>query len=163
MTDVFSNMPQVGVQSYQPSTVSSKAHSEVAAPAAAVASAPQQDTVQLSQVKPKRRGPIKTVKEAIANFKKFFATAGEYIKGGFRGLVVGGSLGAITYSIGDLINKHRAKVAEKAGAEGFKKVPNKALAAVLLVGSLAVNLWNSSLNASEKRSDIEHRWTGHKK
>ena len=161
MTEVFDNMPTVGVQTFPQGDVQRNAYPQGVVPAAAVSTAPKADTLEISQVKPKKQGPIKKLKGAIANFKKFFATTGEYIKGTVRGVAVGGSIGAITYTVGDLINKHREKIAAKTGVEQFKKIPNKVLAGLLLVGSLAVNLWKSSLNASEKRSEIEHRWTGH--
>ena len=160
MTEVFSNMPPVGVQTYQPGEVLSNPQAQT--PVAAASSVSQGDQLEISQVKPKKQGPIKRLKGVIANFKKFFATAAEYIKGGFRGLVVGGSLGAVTYTVGDLINKHRAKVASKTG-ETFKKIPNKVYGGILLAGAIAVNLWKASLNATERRSEIEHRWTGHNK
>ena len=35
------------------------------------------------------------------------------------------------------------------------------LAGVAAVGSIAANLWNASLNASEKSSNIDHRYSGH--
>lgn len=77
--------------------------------------------------------------------------------------------GKIKTALSNFIKKFGSK-AKEAGAEvatqtatEFKKVPNKALAFVAAGIAIGVNLWNASLNATEKNSEIEHRWTGHKK
>lgn len=173
MSDVFSDMPSIDVTRYSaPKVVSDSVKPMTvkdAMPAAKVNSQ-SADTVEIStEQKPKKKGPIKRLKGFIANVKKFFATAGEYTKGFFKGLVQGATAGAIVYTAGDIINYAKANAAKKvvaeAGAETTKKVvrkiPNKALAVVALVGAIAINLWNASLNATEKKSEIEHRWTGH--
>ena len=173
MSDVFSDMPSVDVTRYRsPQVVSNAARPMTvrdAMPAAQV-NTQSADVVNLSTTQnQKKPGPIKRLKGFIANVKKFFATAGEYTKGFFKGIIQGATTGALIYTIGDiangLITKKASKVTAEAGAEAakkvVKKVPNKALAAIAVVGAIAINLWNSSLNATEKRSEIEHRWTGH--
>lgn len=178
MTDVFNNMPPVGAQQYRPNTVVQDVQASASVKDAIAASGFSgdipSDSVQISGGKAKKRGPIKSLKHFIANIKKFFASAGEYIKGTTKGLVSGAAAGAIVYTAGDLINASRGKAAAKAAqaaaeagtepiVKAVKKIPNKFLAGVVLVGAVAINLWKSSLNATEKRSDIEHRWTGHEK
>ena len=173
MSDVFSDMPPVDVLKYNAPKVVAEQSKQMtindALPASKV-NANSADSVELSTTKKeKKKGPIKRLKSFIANVKKFFASAGEYTKGFFKGLVQGATAGALIYTAGDIINYAKTSAASKAAAEAgteaaakvVKKIPNKALAIVALVGALAINLWNSSLNATEKRSEIEHRWTGH--
>lgn len=163
MSDIFSNM-QFPITA--PPTVAAPAASEPIAvkdalPASNVQAAQPADSVELSS-KPKKQGPIKTIKNGIANIKKTFATAGEYVKGTFKGIKNGAIAGSIIYTGGSILNHVKAKNAAKAGVESFKKMPNKALAIIAAGIALAGSLWNASLNATEKKSDIDHRWTGHK-
>jgi hypothetical protein len=124
------------------------------------------DTVELStqtNEKPKKKGPIKKLKGFIANVKKTFATISEYTKGTLRGIknaVVGGS---IVYTAGNIANYFKTKSAQKAGEETVKKIPNKLLAGIVAVGAIGTSIWQSSLNATQRGSEIEHRWTGHNK
>lgn len=119
----------------------------------------QEDKVEISNNKTQKKGLIKTVKGGIASIKKFFATTGAYIQGTAKGIGQGAVAGSLIYTGGSIVNAVKAK---KAGAETFKKVPNKALAFVAAGVALAANLWTASLNATEKSSAIDHRWTGHK-
>ena len=115
------------------------------------------DTFESTAVaEPKKRG----IRGFIANFKSFFASLGEYTKGIVRGITSGVVAGSLVYTAGSIINSIKTKAAEKAGTTA-KRLPNKALAVVVGATALAVNLWKSSLNANEKRSDIYHRWIGH--
>ena len=111
------------------------------------------DKVDLSSKSKEKKGPVRAVKDFIASFKKFFSTTGEYVKGTAKGLVTGAALGSVVYTAGSIVNK----VKNKSGKAHI------ILAGVAAAGSLAVNLWNASLNASEKASNIEHRYTGHNK
>ena len=64
-----------------------------------------------------------------------------------------------------LAAKAANSAAKKAGEETVKvvkKIPNKALAVIVAGIALAANIWTASLNATEKSSNIDHRWTGHK-
>ena len=91
--------------------------------------------------------------------KKGVATFNEYSKGFFKGIKNGAIFASLIYTGGSVINKIAAITKKKNPA-----ISNKAIvitAAVSAIASLGVSLWKSSLNASEKRSDIEHRWTGH--
>ena len=109
----------------------------------------------------KKKGPIKTLKGIISSYKKWFATAGSYISGTFKGLKDGVIGGSIIYTAGSAINFIRQYSAQKAGKE-IKNIPNKFIAIAVGVAALAVNLWNASLEASDKRSEIEHMYEGHK-
>lgn len=171
MSDIFSNMQipystttqKTETPEVAPQTVTVKE----SIPASNVKEQPS-DTVELSTTQPKKKGPIKSLKGFIANVKKFFATTGEYVKGTAKGIVSGAVAGSVVYTAGAVINGARQGVANrtarKAGeevAQVVKKIPNKPLA--ILVGgiALAASIWNASLNATEKSSNIDHRWTGH--
>lgn len=128
----------------------------------------QPDTVEISSKKTEKKGPIKSLKGFIANIKKFFATTGEYVKGTVKGIASGAVAGSLVYTAGAAINGVKQgtanRAAKKAGQEvaaTVKKIPNKALAVVVGGVALAASLWNASLNATEKNSNIDHRWTGH--
>ena len=76
---------------------------------------------------------------------------------------------SVEISAGSVINFAKQKAAnsaaKKAGDETVKvvrKIPNKALAVIVAGIALAANIWTASLNATEKSSNIDHRWTGHK-
>ena len=129
-------------------------------PSIPAASAVEEDSVNLSTDKQtkQKKGPIKAFKSFIAVIAKFFASFGQYFKGFFKGIKDAAIIGSLVYTAGSVINHFKSKA-----AEGAKKLPNKALAIVTAVAAMGINLWNASLNASEKRSDVEHRWTGHQK
>ncbi len=119
------------------------------------------DTFEKVSDKTKKKGPIKTLKGIISSVKKWFTTAGSYISGTFKGLKDGVIGGSIIYTAGSVINYIRQNSAKKAGKE-IKNIPNKFIAIGVGAAALAVNLWNASLEASDKRSDIEHKYEGHK-
>ncbi len=129
-------------------------------PSVPAASTIETDRVDLSASKePKqKKGPIKSIKAFIANIKKSLATFNEYTKGFFKGIKNGAIVGSLIYTAGSIINHLKSKA-----AKGGKNLPNKTLAIVAAVAAMGLNLWNASLNASEKRSDVDHRWTGHEK
>lgn len=158
MSEIFSNIQKVPYTSPVNSQPLEPAKVQVneAVPATTVA---QEDKVEISNKKPEKKGLIKTVKGGIANIKKFFASTGAYIQGTVKGIGQGAVAGSLVFTGGSIVNAIKAK---KAGAEAFKKIPNKALAVVVGGVALAANIWTASLNATEKNSQIEHRWTGHK-
>jgi len=123
-------------------------------PAANVKTSQQADTVEFSTKENKtKQGPIKSIKNGIANIKKFFATTGSYVKGTFNGIKNGAVAGSLIYTGGSILKKFKPE----------SKVPHKALAIVAAGVALAGSLWNASLDATEKNSNIDHRWTGHNK
>ena len=149
---------QTSVPVQTPQSVSVKE----AIPASTVAN----DTVEISNKKEKK-GLIKSVKGFIANVKKFFAAAGEYTKGTVKGIATGAIAGSVVYTGGTAFNAIRQgladRSAQKAGeevAKVVKKFPSKVAAGIIAVGALAANLWTASLNATEKQSEIDMRWTG---
>lgn len=162
MSDIFSNMqfPVTAPPTVAAPTSKDQIAVKDALAASNVNTSQQPDSVELS-TQPKKQGPIKTIKNGIANIKKAFATTGEYVKGTFKGIKNGAIVGSIIYTGGSILNHVKAKNAAKAG-EVFKKMPNKALAVIAACAALAGSLWNASLNATERNSDIDHRWTGHK-
>lgn len=132
-----------------------------AIPAASVNNKPQTDSVELQSAPKKKRGPIRVLKDTIAGIKKAFASFKEYAKGTVKGITTGFAAGSMVFTAGSIFNALKAKSAQKAGLEVVKKFPNKLVAGVVAAGALAVNLWTASLNATEAKSDIDHRWKGH--
>ncbi len=118
-----------------------------------------EDTVQISKNnKKEKKGIIKSTKTFIANFKKFFANLGTYTKGIFRGIKNGALFGALLYTAGSAVNHFRNKAQ--------KTVHPKLNIAIALAGaavSVGSSMWKASLEASRKRSDIEHTYIGHEK
>lgn len=162
MSNIFGDMqiPYTAAPVVAPAAETQKIAVKDALPASNVKIEQPADSVEIS-TKPAKKGPIKSLKTGIANFKKFFATTGEYIKGTAKGITKGVVAGSVVFTSGSIINHFKGKSAEKAG-QAFKKLPNKALAIVAGGLALAGSLWTASLNATEKNSEIEHRWTGHK-
>ena len=157
-TEIFKNMPPAYTQTPQApiATQAAKPNNEITVKEA-MAAKNVGDTYESSAVKTANKGGIKGF---IARVKSGFATLGEYTKGFIRGITSGVVAGSVVYTAGSIINSIKTKTAEKAGTTA-KRLPNKALAVAIGVASLAINLWKSSLNANEKRSDIYHRWIGH--
>ena len=136
-----------------------------------IPAAPKADTREVTTQPKEKKGPVKAVKGFVANVKKFFATTGAYIAGTFNGIKSGVVAGSVVYTGVTLSNHLKQKkftkleqIAKDNGEEFTKKLrklPAKSLAAIAAVGAVAIGLWNASLNATQKNSEIEHRWTGH--
>lgn len=160
MSNVFDSMPQVMLPNRTvvsaPQQASASVQSAVQTAAAAPA-AVQNDTVEISTASQQKKGPIKSLKGFIANIKKFFSTTSEYVKGGAKGFTSGAVAASVVYT-GSQIIKHFAKEGSK-----LKKLHSVPLSIITGAGVLASNIWTASLNATEKASNIEHRWTGHNK
>lgn len=148
MTGIFNNM-NISNKTMTPNVNSQQVGIPVqtALPATNVS----QDQVQLSQ--PKEKLPFfKRVSNGIANIKKSFVSFGEHTKGVFSGLGKGAVAGSLVYTGGALVNHFK---------KGPKKVHNVLLASLVGAVTLGVNVWKGHLNANEKMSNIDHRWTGH--
>lgn len=171
---IFSDMKiQQGVQIQQPKPTNDTASIPVAAQSVetSIPAAPKSDVVEISNQPVEKKGPVKAVKGFIANVKKFFATTGAYIGGTFKGITSGAVAGSVVFTGATLINHLKQKkftkleeIAKKEGKEFTKKLrklPAKSLAVVAGAGAVALGLWNASLDATQKNSEIEHRWTGH--
>lgn len=147
MTNIFNNMQ---VPYTAPAKVASPETVKVQ-DAVAASTVSGSDKVELSSQPKQRKGPIRAVKDFIGGVKKFFSTTGEYVKGTVKGLVTGAALGSVIYTVGDIANK----VKKKSGKG------HMVLAGIAGVASVAASLWNASLNATEKASNIDHRYSGH--
>ena len=115
------------------------------------------DTVELSTASAEKKGPVKKFKGFIANIKKVFASTGEYTKGTVKGVGYGAVGGSLVYTGSKLITGVKKFLNKNSQ---IKALPAKTLAILTAVGVLAVNLWKASLNATEKRSEIDLRYTG---
>lgn len=132
---------------------------------------PQVDTLEVTTQPKEKKGPVKAVKGFIANVKKFFATTGAYIAGTFKGITSGAIAGSVVFTGATLVNTVKQKKYDKLVKiatekqtdlpKKLKKLPAKPLAILAGAVALGAGLWNASLNATEKQSEIEHRWTGH--
>ena len=119
------------------------------------------DSVEIAskkENKKEKKGLIAGTKEFIANIKKFFVTSGIYIKGTAKGIGIGAVAGTAVYGASEIFN-----LVTKKAVLGKKNVLGIALGAVTALGALAGNLWTASLDATEKQSEIDHRYIGHKK
>ena len=148
MAEIFSNM-NISNKPVTPNASSQQVGIPVqtALPATKV----NNDQVQLSQPKEKM-SIFKRISKGIANIKKSFVSFGEHTKGVFAGVGKGAVAGSLVYTGGALINHFK---------KGPKKVHNVLLATIAGATTLGLNVWKGHLNANEKMSDIDHRWTGH--
>ena len=172
MSDIFTNFTTTASKVQQPQATQ-QVTQPIAVKEVIAENSSKADSVELSSNnKETKKGPIKAVKGFIANVKKFFATAGEYTKGLFKGITSGFVAGSVVFTGGSAINgirqfladKAGRKVAQEAGEEfvqkAVKKFPSKVAAGIVAAGALAASIWNASLNATQKQSEIDMRWTG---
>ena len=168
MTSIFENFTNTPAKIQQSKDVQTQTTKPIAVKEVMTEQAAKTDTFEPStNDKKTKKGPIKTIKGFIANVKKFFATVGEYTKGIFKGVATGAVAGSVVYTGGAVFNAIRQglanRTAQKTGeevAKVVKKFPNKIAAGLVAVGALAANIWTASLNATEKQSEIDMRWTG---
>lgn len=131
------------------------------------------DTVEVSEEAKKepkeKKSFIRSFKDGFASIKKFFIGVGEYTKGAVKGLFYGGiAAGAI---VGADAIKGAARIIKdaKAGEVAGKAVKvlstkGKVAAGVVGLAVLGYQLFKASLNATEKKADVDHRWgSGHNK
>ena len=169
MSAIFSDFSTTATKITQPTNVgvnNVQSQQSISVKDAIPASSVTEDSVQLSNKKEKK-GLIKSVKGFIAGVKKFFAAAGEYTKGTVKGLVTGAVAGSVVYTGGTAFNTIKQKLADRSATQAgeqaakiAKKFPAKVAACIVAAGALAANLWTASLNATEKQSQIDMRWTG---
>lgn len=151
---VFSNMRNHSVQN-SPSFRASE-------PEQAPIQAQAQDEVVTQEPK-KKKSLIRKFKDGYASFKKGLITAGEYAKSTvkgvfFGGIAAGGVLGADAIMGATKIIKN-AKAGEAIDkAVKVLSTKGKVLAGIAGVAVLGYNLFQASLNASEKKAEVDHRW-----
>lgn len=115
------------------------------------------------QLDKKSTGPIQGTKNIIAGLQKAWVTVSEYTKGTVSGAVGGAALGLATF--GAFWGRNLVK----AGIKIKNITPSKPKKAGLVVSSgvalatLGYNLFKASLNVSERKAAIDHRYnTGHR-
>lgn len=122
-------------------------------------------------VKKEKTGLWGGIKKVITNVQKFFIATGEYIKGGAKGLFVGGLSAASIVGVSAVANKVKDIKTFKGVVNPISlvkspfKVPTKAkvLAGAVGLAVLGYNLFKANLNSNEKGAKVDHRWnTGHK-
>lgn len=132
-----------------------------------VSTKPQAQDEVITQEPKKKKGVIRKFKDAYSSVKKFFIGVGEYIKGAAKGLLFGGiAAGAI---IGADAIKGATKIIKDAKAGDIAGKATKVLstkgkiaAGAVGVAVLGYQLFKASLNASEKKAGVDHRWgSGH--
>ena len=149
--------------------------SRPAQPTAQTVSEPAKaDSVQVSEEakadKPKeKKSFIRRFKDGFAGIKKFFIGVGEYTKGTVKGLFYGGIAAGTVIGADAIRGAARiikdAKAGEAAG-KAIKVLSTKGKVAAGIVGLavLGYQLFKASLNATEKKADVDHRWgSGHNK
>lgn len=167
MTSVFNDITVKQTTPQQVSVQQPVATTQPVTVQEAISASNVSDTVEISNKKTKKKGPIKATKEFIANVKKFFATVGAYTKGTAKGVANGAIAGSVVFTTGSVINAVKQgsanRAAKKAGEEAakvVKKFPSKVAAGIVAVGAFALSLWNASLDATQKQSEIDMKWTG---
>lgn len=118
------------------------------------------DSVEIKSkktAKKEKKGLIAGTKSFIASVKKFFASVGIYAKGTAKGIGTGAVVGSAIFGATEILN-----FVTKKAAHGKQNVLGIALGSLAAIGALASNLWTASLDATEKKSEIEHRYIGHK-
>lgn len=160
MSDPFKNFNVGATTATTPKTTKTENPSVTIEQAISAKSVSNPDTFENTTTKKTKKGPIKALKGFIADVKKFFSTTGTYIGGTAKGIGQGAVAGSLVYTIGSIINHTRGKAALKAGKD-VKNIPNKFLALAVAGVTIAGNIWNASLDATQKQSEIDHRWTGH--
>lgn len=167
MTSVFNDITVKQTTPQQVSVQQTAATTQPITVKEAISASNVSDTVEISNKKAKKKGPIKATKEFIANVKKFFATVGSYTKGTAKGIANGAVAGSVVFTAGSVLNAVKQgsanRAAKKAGEEAakvVKKFPSKVAAGIVAVGAVALSLWNASLDATQKQSEIDMKWTG---
>lgn len=136
----------------------------------AAQAAPSTDAATLStanvqpEQKPEKKGIIRRFKDFVGGVKKFFIGVGEYTKGTVKGLFYG-AIGAAGVLAADALRngaKAIKSVRAQEAVESFKylSTPGKIVAGAVGLAVLGYQLFKSSLNVSERKSDVDHRWGG---
>lgn len=132
-----------------------------------VSTKPQaQDEVVVQEPK-KKKGVIRKFKDGISSIKKFFMGVGEYAKGTVKGLFYGGITAGTVIGVDAIMGATKIIKNAKAGNVAEKAVKvlstkGKVAAGAVGLAVLGYHLFKSSLNLSEKKANVDHRWgSGH--
>ena len=147
----------------------------------------QEETDKLEKTeKQEKTGFIQKFKNGVASVRKFFISTNTYVGAAFSGALKGGLIGMLIYAFFAMSQKadkaiDTAKTAiSKATDSSFIETlddqlakvakgakPGFAKKAASIAAGLAVfgfSLYRASLNVSDKKSDVDHRYTtGHNK
>lgn len=132
-----------------------------------VATQPQAQDEVVTQEPKKKKGIIRKFKDGFSSVKKFFIGIGEYAKGTVKGLLYGGVAAGSVIGVDAIMGASKIIKDAKAGEIAGKAVKvlstkGKIAAGVVGLAVLGYNLFKASLNASEKKADVDHRWgSGH--
>lgn len=134
-------------------------------PEQAPVQAQAQDEVVTQEPK-KKKSIIRKFKDGFSSVKKFFIGVGEYAKGAAKGIFYGGIAagGVLGYNAIKGATKiiKDAKAGEVVDKAKVLSTKGKVAAGALGLAVLGYNLFKASLNASEKKADVDHRWgSGH--
>ncbi len=123
---------------------------------------------QDKDTKQKKKGLFSTLRTFISDFKKGITNISEYSKGLAKGIKDGVVFGSIAYtgvSVKHAFDMHTMKKAAERAGEAIPQFTKSKLALPITVAVVSAaiikNLWNASLSANRKKSDIHHTYIGH--
>lgn len=175
MTDIFS---QFGTNYTSPVIANKKAEAVPVAEVSVNNAVPAQNIISqkddefVSEKKEKEnnnpKGPFGFFRKIVSNVKKSLVDISEYSKGIFNGIKDATILGSITFTGITLKHAISQRSIRKAAEKAQEIVPaatKSKLAIPLAIGvaalTMAKNIWNASLSANKKKSDIHHTYIGH--
>ena len=133
---------------------------------------------QINDADPKKKKTslVQRFKNFVAGVKKFFIASWEYTKGTAKGIFYGataalgilgvdGVINAVKNAKADKLVETATDVAPKAIEKAKRfSTKGKVFAGIAAVATLGYQLFKSSLNVSEKKAAVDHRWgSGHNK
>lgn len=109
------------------------------------------DTLEKSDTEPQKekKSFVSKFSSFIGSVKKFFASAGEYTKGFFKGIASGAVVGSIIYTGSSVIKAIKKQPKSKATA---------ALSIVAAAGAFVYNMYKAYLNSNDATAKIDHRY-----
>ncbi len=114
------------------------------------------DKFQASSKDEGKKGPVQVVKDFVRAVKKFNITLSEYAKGTLKGIGQAALAGSAVFTVGSAINfAKKGKIAAKTA----KRFHSGALAIATAVVTMGANYWKTSLEANNKKADVDHKYT----
>ena len=163
--NVFDSMRH-SARSMQSTSFTSAKPQEVKSEPTAEIQQPVRDEVVVQEPE-KKKSFVRKFKDGVAAVKKFFIGVGEYTKGTVKGLFFGGIAAGGVIGVDAIRGASKIIKDAKAGDIAGKAVKvlstkGKVIAGAVGLAVLGYNLFKASLNASEKRANVDHRWgSGH--